>query len=317
MSRRLLHQLEVFYATYHNLARAERDPLALLDRSLPPDDLELTSFIVAGLSYGRVEQIQQSILDLWKRLETLGLGPAGRGLANYLRNEDDEAITRREALQGWRHRLNTSRDLNDLFDVLRIHLREAGSLCRLFQSAHHVDPQQQLIQFCQKFSVPQNLNARRSTQSWSGTGISWFISSPESGSTCKRLMMWLRWMIRQDEVDLGLWQNEALRSSDLPSATPAQLFWPIDTHIFRWAQKNKILSRKSANWRAVKELTEFFAKLRPEDPVRYDFSLCHAGMQAFRETPSTRESSPTNKRKAKSYARSKHPPSNAQTRSRG
>ena len=94
-------------------------------------------------------------------------------------------------------------------------------------------------------------------------------------------MMWLRWMIRSDQIDPGLWVH-ALQDPALPPPSSTRLFWPVDTHIFRWARERRILKRKSPNWAAVEEITRAFRALTPEDPVRYDFALCQEGMRRVR-----------------------------------
>lgn len=270
--------LDKLYDQFNSFDRIGKDPLGMLDRGLPAPDFEICSFIVAGLSYGRVEQIQKSVLLLWERLTLFGLGPRGQGLAAYLGQTFCEKDLR-HALGDWSHRLNTVDDLVELFQILNSLLRREKSLCRLFQLSYHPDSEAQLVNFCHHF---QPVIAKARGKAWSGTGAAWFASSPLSGSTCKRLMMWLRWMVRRDEVDPGLWQCTGLHDPQLPAVTAARLFWPVDTHIFQWARRQRIISRKSPNWNCVKEITQAFQKIRPDDPVRYDFAICHTGMQDFR-----------------------------------
>jgi uncharacterized protein (TIGR02757 family) len=95
------------------------------------------------------------------------------------------------------------------------------------------------------------------------------IATPERKSTCKRLNMFLRWMIRQDDkgVDFGIWKN----------ISPAQLICPIDLHVARVAKKLNILKRKQTDWQAAMELTEYLRTLDAADPVKYDFALFGLG----------------------------------------
>ena len=95
------------------------------------------------------------------------------------------------------------------------------------------------------------------------------IATPEKNSTCKRLNMFLRWMVRKDNkgVDFGIWKN----------ISPAQLIIPIDVHVARVARRLGILKRKQTDWQAAMELTEFLRTLDKDDPVKYDFALFGLG----------------------------------------
>ncbi|MCS6834149.1 MAG: TIGR02757 family protein, partial [Flammeovirgaceae bacterium] len=99
------------------------------------------------------------------------------------------------------------------------------------------------------------------------------LASPAMGSACKRLNMFLRWMVRKDEkgVDLGIWK----------AITPCQLVFPLDVHVERVARKLHLLRHPQTNWKAALELTDFFRKISPEDPVQYDFALFGLGLEGF------------------------------------
>jgi uncharacterized protein (TIGR02757 family) len=99
-------------------------------------------------------------------------------------------------------------------------------------------------------------------------GVCYFFPRPSSGSACKRLNLFLRWMVRRDEVDLGVWQ----------SLSPALLIVPLDTHVIRLAQCLRLTRYTSPGWRMAADITSSLRALSPEDPVRFDFSLCHVGM---------------------------------------
>jgi len=272
---------EALYARFNDSTKLDSDPLVMVSSDLRPEDFELVSFIVAGLSYGRVEQIQKSVADLFLRLSRLGLGSNGAGLAKFLRNSENSRVAMSPILRGWVHRMNTHRDLLDLFEKLSLLLKKHHSLCRCYQSFFRNDAKAQLSLFCAELGGSET--PAKKPKVWRGTGASWFACSPESGSTCKRLMMWFRWMLRKDEIDPGTWHE--LFDPQLPAPSAARLFWPIDTHIFQWAKREGILKRQSPSWKAVEELTSYFQKICPEDPVRYDFAICHEGMEKIRSRP--------------------------------
>jgi uncharacterized protein (TIGR02757 family) len=96
-----------------------------------------------------------------------------------------------------------------------------------------------------------------------------FFPSPAAGSACKRLCMYLRWMVRPaDGIDLGLWKE----------VSPAKLVIPVDTHIHRIGRSLGLTARRQADWRTAREITAALRLLDPDDPVKYDFSLCHLGI---------------------------------------
>lgn len=99
------------------------------------------------------------------------------------------------------------------------------------------------------------------------------LPSPERKSTCKRINMYLRWMVRRDNggVDFGLWQR----------ISPAQLVCPCDLHVDRVARKLKLIKRKQTDWRTALELTENLRKFDAADPVRYDFALFGLGIEGW------------------------------------
>jgi uncharacterized protein (TIGR02757 family) len=108
-------------------------------------------------------------------------------------------------------------------------------------------------------------------------GLSHLVPDPSKGSASKRLFLYLRWMIRRaDGVDLGLWPID-----------PSLLVIPVDTHVHRIARNLGLTRRRDASLRTAMEITAALRRLDPNDPVRYDFALCHMGVS--RECPSRRD----------------------------
>jgi len=108
-------------------------------------------------------------------------------------------------------------------------------------------------------------------------GVTRFFAQPSGGSACKRLNLFLRWMVRRDQVDLGVWAR----------VSPARLVVPLDVHVIRVGQCLGLTAYRSPGWRMAASITEALRALDPEDPVRYDFALCHLGMKGlcgFRQT---------------------------------
>ena len=103
-------------------------------------------------------------------------------------------------------------------------------------------------------------------------GIKFMFPLPSKGSVCKRMNLFLRWMVRKDELDFGLWDE----------IDKSKLIIPVDTHIARICRKLKLTKKKNINWNMAEEITENLKKYDPDDPVKYDFAICHIGMRKLR-----------------------------------
>ena len=284
--------LEELYQKYNHPSYLISDPLGVIDRNLSPHDFEIVSLIASGLAYGRFEQIRKSILELLERLTFLGLSPSGDGIHQYLvhgMDPNEIAI----CTQDWSHRLNTHEDIIELFAALSGALKKHGSLASFFVNFFCKNRLEQhrfensLVMFTgEVLKHSTHDNSKSGNGKYLGTGASWFFNSPANGSACKRILLWLKWMCRKDEVDPGTWLAEDLyeRVEDYQTALQLKkhLLQPVDTHIFQWAHVNKITERKNINWKVVPEITSYFQKILPDDPLKYDFALTREGMFEFR-----------------------------------
>jgi uncharacterized protein (TIGR02757 family) len=99
-------------------------------------------------------------------------------------------------------------------------------------------------------------------------GVCYFFPRPSAGSACKRLNLFLRWMVRRDALDLGVW----------PRVSPAKLVVPLDTHVIRVGRCLGLTRYTSPGWAMARDITASLRRLDPEDPVKYDYALCHLGM---------------------------------------
>ena len=268
------NELEHLYRLYHRPELLGEDPLGLVSAEISSDDFELVSYVSASLSYGRVEQIRKSLQGLWSRLEKIGLGLGGAGLSRYL--VDNSGITLKKefgkALKGWVHRFNDEKDLLSLFLVLQLAIKEHKSLGELYLKAEPDSSATERLNFfvMELRSLVTGENLER---------FKWFACSPSEKSTCKRMVMWLRWMLRNDDIDPGIWTKKYSHQGIGPHLG----FIPMDTHIHKWAMKKQLLSTKNPSWKSVEELTSFLKLIDPLDPARFDFCICHSGMTQFRE----------------------------------
>jgi uncharacterized protein (TIGR02757 family) len=238
------------------------DPIQIVRRFERPDDREVTGFIAAALAFGRVASVLQSIERL--------LSIAGDRPADYVRQFDP----RREAaaFADFGHRWIRARDGVALVWALRQMVERSGSLEAFFAEGHDVGAQDvgpALERFSRRalaFDF-RDVYGRRPTGG-AGSGVRFFFPRPSSGSACKRLNLFLRWMVRRDGLDLGVWTRVAC----------SQLIVPLDTHVIRVAQCLGLTRYTSPGWAMASDITAALRRIDPDDPVRYDFALCHLGM---------------------------------------
>jgi uncharacterized protein (TIGR02757 family) len=100
-------------------------------------------------------------------------------------------------------------------------------------------------------------------------GVKFMFPNPDKGSACKRINLFMRWMVRKDDLDLGLWKN-------IPAS---KLIIPVDTHVSRIAYSLKLTRRRNVSWKMAEEITDKLKRFDANDPVKYDFALCHIGIR--------------------------------------
>ncbi len=256
-------RLDRLYAHYNRRRFVHPDPLEFLYDYPNVRDREIVALIASSLAYGRVSQILSSVRAI---LERMAIAPA-----RFVERSSDEQMT--AAFAGFKHRFTTGHDMADLLRGVRSALVRYGSLERCFEAGlDSTEPEMvsALARFAEALTPPDSTrppgDSRRSTFR--------LLSSPSGGSACKRLNLFLRWMVRQDAVDPGGWHR-----------VPAeQLIIPLDTHMYRISRVLRLTSRKAADLRTAREITSAFRVIAPEDPVRYDFALTRLGIRRHLET---------------------------------
>jgi len=253
---RLKEVLEKLYAKYNRSEFIPPDPLQFLYKYSNPADKEVVGFLSAALAYGRVEQIEKSLTNLFGRM-----GPSPYA---FVREFDE---IKREKLSTFKHRFTTGQDISDLLQVLREVFEDKGCIENYFLLGYS-ETDRNIIPALSKFSKSLlAIHANRHDGQIS-RGLKYLLADPAAGSACKRLNLFLRWMVRKDEVDPGLWS----------SIDKAKLIVPVDVHISRICRIVGFHSRKTASLSAALEITESFAKIEPADPVKYDFTLSRIGI---------------------------------------
>jgi len=245
-------------------ARRGADPVGIVHGFAAVEDRELVGLVAALIAFGNVKTIRSKLQDL---LDRVGERPARAA-------DNPEKIF--SALKGWKHRVFLGEDLARLMIGARTVQNESGSLGARFASdlAQEKNVQGALASFCDAIRDRGRLddgkkNGRR--------GPAHLLPNPRAGSGSKRLLLYLRWMVRPDDgVDFGLWNVD-----------PAVLLCPVDTHIHKLSRNLGFTREKTMSWKTTREITGALARLDPKDPVKYDFSLCHLGM--LQRCPSRRD----------------------------
>ncbi len=262
-SRAQLKQLlDDLYRRYGRRDFLSTSALSVPHRYGRPEDREIAGFVVASLAYGNVKQIHRSAEAA---LEAMGSGPA-----RFIRQFDPARDGAR--FQHFVHRFNSGLDLALLCYLLHQAIEARGSLQAFFLEGY--DPGHEDIGPALTSFVERTLALDVSPFYPSGTipakaGVRFFFPSPAQGSACKRLNLFLRWMVRRgDEIDFGIWAE----------VSPAHLIVPLDTHVARIVRRLGLTKIRQTNWRMAKEVTRRLRAFDPEDPVKYDFALCRLGI---------------------------------------
>jgi uncharacterized protein (TIGR02757 family) len=255
-------KIRLTYAHYHRLEYLSIDPLVIVRALRNRADREIGGFIAAMISYGRVETTIRNVENLFSIM--------GRRPAQFVFSTDFTA--KRRALRGFKHRFNDGDDLALLLQAIASLARDAGSMEPLLRQA--LDTSESGMRGALAcFSETIRCRAAEISPEIKGSFF-FLVPTPATGSACKRLNMFLRWMVRPDDgIDMGVWKS-------IPTSA---LVVPVDTHIANIARAEKITKRTSADWRMAEEITAYLRRIDPFDPVRFDFSLCRLGMTTLRK----------------------------------
>ncbi len=244
----LRHLLDRLYARYNRREFVHPDPLEFLYHYSRPLDQEIVGLLASCLAYGRVNQILKNV--------SLLLGLMGSP-SEFVLSASREKMMR--ILSGFRYRFNTGREVAFLLMGVRDCIEQHGSMGGLF--ARLFEPKDQTL-------IPALTGFVKQVGRYLPDRC-FLLPDPERGSPCKRSMLFLRWMVRKDLVDPGIWEG----------VPQSKLVVPLDTHMFQAVRLLGFTNRKRADLRAAVEATEAFARLCPEDPVKYDFVLTRFGIR--------------------------------------
>lgn len=248
--------LDAAYSDFHSHYYREKDPVSLVHAFADRKDREVVAFYAALLAYGNVPTILNSVRKILLRL----------GEEPY-RNVID--LRFRGLFSDFVHRFTTGDDIEILGHWLSGVLRSHGSLEAYFCEGGTDDIKVSLSRFVNSLTdqtLPKSLLPVKQRRE---RNLKYLLSDPMRGSACKRLNMYLRWMVRpEDGIDLGIWSR----------IDKSKLVLPIDTHLLKTLQHLRWTKSKQANWKVAESATARLRLYSPEDPVRYDFALCHLSM---------------------------------------
>lgn len=247
--------LDVKVEQYNTPNFIANDPICIPHRFSKKQDIEVAAFFAAILAWGQRKTIINKCTDLFNRMDN--------DPYNFMLGHSDDDL---RGLLGFKHRTFNDTDLLYFVAFFKYHYTTSDSLETAFlpddfNSHTNFTAEHALNHFrTYFFSLPDS--PRRTVK---------HISSPLQKSTCKRLNMFLRWMVRSDNkgVDFGVWN----------SILPSDLICPCDVHVDRVARRLNMISRKQTDWRTAVELTEELRKFDPSDPVKYDFALFGLGVE--------------------------------------
>lgn len=274
--------LDIKSAEYNRPDFIQNDPVCIPHRFSKKQDIEIAAFFAAILAWGQRKTIINKCTELFNRMDN--------DPYNFMLQHSNEDL---KGLLGFKHRTFNDTDLLYFVAFFQQHYQQYESLESAFIAPSDAFLAEYLTENLQQehisqASSPCMLGTLQSAQPMIERSLNHFrayffalpdfprrtikhISSPLQKSTCKRLNMFLRWMVRKDNngVDFGLWN--AMSAKDL--------ICPCDVHVDRVARKLGLIERKQTDWRTAVELTNELLKFDPADPVKYDFALFGLGVE--------------------------------------
>ncbi|TAE75922.1 MAG: TIGR02757 family protein [Bacteroidetes bacterium] len=245
--------LDDLFLRYNRIEFIEKDPISLPHQYTKKQDIEIVAFWTAILSWGQRTTIIKKAKELFSLMDNAP--------SDFIKNHYPKD---RIAFDNFKHRTFNAVDTDYFLTFLQNHYQKNESLETAFADfilPNDIDIENALKGFYRYFIDNKNFPARTAKH----------ISTPEKNSACKRLCMFLRWMVRNDSlgVDFGLWKK----------ILPSQLICPFDVHVERIAREWNLVERKKADWKTAKELTENLRLFSADDPVKYDFALFGWGVE--------------------------------------
>lgn len=254
----LKRKLEYHYKKF-DATQIYPDPLIFPHRFSTQFDIEISAFVSSIFAYGNVKQI---INSLEKVHELFGESPT-----DFIENFNPQ--NHKEFFKDFKHRFYTGKDVMELFMIIKYILKKYDSIKHLFLLYYFEEDEniKNALSFFSKNLVEISNRIGKGT-----VGVKFMFPDPFNGSACKRMNLFLRWMVRKDELDFGLWRE----------ISKDKLVIPVDTHIANISTHMGLTKRKNVSWKMAEEITENLKRFDKNDPVKYDFAICHLGMRKLK-----------------------------------
>jgi len=252
-----LKELLEYHYKHFDRTKIAPDPLQFPHQFNNLADIEIAAFISSIFAYGNVTQINNTLKTIFEKL--------GKSPAEFLSLTNPTHIEK--IFKGFKHRFYTDVDIIIFFTFLNKTLIN-DSIKNIFYSGLNSD-EKNLKNAISSFSNYCLMGMKQLCNKELTHGMKFMFPLPEKGSACKRMNLFLRWMVRKDELDFGLW-------NEIPAS---KLIIPVDTHIAQISKKLKLTNKTIANWQMAEEITKNLKKYDKRDPVKYDFALCHIGIR--------------------------------------
>lgn len=249
----LKHVLDTLHLKYNRVEFIENDPISVPHLFTKKQDIEIAAFFAAIFSWGQRKTIINKSKELLMQMD---MDPH-----QFILHHKESDLKR---ILNFKHRTFNDTDALYFISFFKHHYQKHDSLEAAFLqnvSTTNATIEQHLIQFrTYFFSLEESVQRTKK-----------HISSPHNNSTCKRLCMFLRWMVRADKqgVDFGIWK----------AIKPSQLICPIDVHVHNTSMQLGILKNEKVNWNTALKLTEYLRALDAKDPVKYDYALFGLGIE--------------------------------------
>lgn len=243
------------YEQFNHPNFIESDPISIPHRFSLQQDIEIAGFFAAVLAWGQRKTIINKCTELFNLMDNSPF--------DFIKNHQDADLKR---FLNFKHRTFNATDTLYFIEFFKDYFSKFNSLENAFLIEYNAENQNiknQLINFHKLFFSFEDAPTRTQKH----------IATPARNSACKRINMFLRWMVRQDNkgVDFGIWKN----------ISPSQLICPCDVHVERVGKKLGLITRPTTDWQMAEELTENLKKIDPTDPVKYDFALFGLGIEGY------------------------------------
>lgn len=256
MTDNLKKKLDYHYRQFNNKSIVP-DPVLFPHRYTDYRDIEISAFVSSLFAYGNISQILKTLDEIH----------------SIMQNKPYEFVLdfswNSKVFDKLKYRFYNPHDIKLLFYALNRIYVQYDSLKYLFL-LYHFEKEENLkssISFFVK-NIIDIMNKKGKVTA----GIKFMLPDPAKNSACKRMNLFLRWMVRKDNIDFGLWHEIGTD----------KLVIPVDTHVARISKSLGLTRRKIINWKMAEEITGNLKKFNPSDPVKYDFAICHIGMNKKR-----------------------------------